>query len=62
MGDRMLPAPVAIDDKTEYVVNHIVHHQGRPRHYQYLVRWAGYDESEDMWLPESELSNVPEVL
>ena len=62
MGDRMLPAPVAIDDETEYIVNRIVRHQGRPRRYQYLVRWAGYDESEDMWLPESELGNAPEVL
>ena len=61
-GDRMLPAPVAIDDETEYVVDRIVRHRGRPRHYQYLVRWAGYDESEDMWLPESELGNAPEVL
>ena len=58
----MLLAPVAIDNKTEYVINHIVHHRGRPRHYQYLVRWAGYDKSEDMWLPESELGNAPEVL
>ena len=58
----MLPVLVAIDNKTEYIVNHIVWHRGRPRHYQYLVRWAGYDESEDMWLPESELGNAPEVL
>ena len=62
MGDRMLLALVAIDDKTEYVVDRIVRHRGRPRHYQYLVRWAGYNESEDMWLPESELGNAPEVL
>ena len=58
----MLPAPVAIDDKMEYIVDRIVRHRGRPRHYQYLVRWAGYDESKDMLLPESELGNAPEVL
>ena len=62
MGDRILPAPLAIDDKTEYIVNSIVRHCGRPRHYQYLVHWVGYDESEDKWLPESELGNKPEVL
>ena len=62
MGDKMLPALVAIDDEMEYVIDRIVCHRGRPRHYQYLVRWAGYDESEDIWLPESELSNAPEVL
>ena len=62
MGDRMLPAPVAIDHNTEYVVDRIARNRGRPRPYQYLVRWAGYDESGDMWLPESELGNAPEVL
>ena len=33
MGDRMLPAPLAINDKTEYIVDSIVRHCGRPRHY-----------------------------
>ena len=32
-GDRMLLAPVAIDDEMEYIVSNIVRHQGRPRHY-----------------------------
>ena len=32
-GDRMLPALLEVDDKTEYVVDSIVWHQGRPRHY-----------------------------
>ena len=32
MGDRMLPAPLAIDDKTECIVDSIVWHQGI-RHY-----------------------------
>ena len=58
----MLPAPVAINDEMEYIVDTIVHHRGRPRHYQYLVQWAGYDKSKDMWLPASELGNPPEVL
>ena len=62
MGDRMLPAPLEVDEETEYIIHSIVWHHGRPRHYHYLVHWAGYDESEDMWLPESELGNVPEVL
>ena len=40
----------------------IVWLHGRPRHYQHLVHWAGYNESKDMWLPEAELGNVPEVV
>ena len=62
MGDRMLPAPLAINDKMEYFIDSIVQHHSRPRHYQYLVRWVGYDKNEDMWLPESGLGNAPEVL
>ena len=33
MGDRMLPAPLAINDKTEYAIDRIVQHHGMPRHY-----------------------------
>ena len=32
-GDRMLPAPLEVDNKTKYVVNSIVRHCSRPRHY-----------------------------
>ena len=32
-GDRMLPVPLAVNDQTEYVVDSIVQHHGRPRHY-----------------------------
>ena len=32
-GDRMLPAPLAVDEKTECIVDSIVWHHGRPRHY-----------------------------
>ena len=58
----MIPAPLEVNDKTEYVIDKIVWHRSRPRHYSYLVCWAGYNESKDMWLPESELGNVPDVL
>ena len=62
MGDRMLPAAVEVNDEIEYILEKLVWHRGRPRHYLYLVLWAGYDESEDMWLPEAELGKAPKVL
>ena len=33
MGNRMLPAPLAINNKTEYIIDSIVWHHSRPRHY-----------------------------
>ena len=30
----------------------------RGRQHEYLARWAGHDNSEDMWLPESELHHA----
>ena len=48
MGDRMLPAPLEVNDKTENIVDSIVRHRGRPRHCLYLVHWTGYNESKDM--------------
>ena len=32
-GDRMLSAPLEVDNKTAYIVNSILWHQGRHRHY-----------------------------
>ena len=61
-GHRMLPALLEVSNNSEYVVDSIIQHQGRSRHYLYLVHRVGYDESEDMWLPESELGNAPDVL
>ena len=31
--DRMLLAPLEVDDETEYIIDSIILHQGRPRHY-----------------------------
>ena len=62
MGDRMLSVPLEVDNKTEHIVNKIEQHGGRPRYYYFLVCRAGYNDSKDMWLPEAEIGNEPEVL
>ena len=50
------------DEGPEYEVDRILAHRVRRSGNYYLVRWKGYDSSEDCWLAESELSNAPEVL
>jgi hypothetical protein len=48
------PLEVAARDRGEYIIDKIIDHSGTPsRKYSmdFLVRWLGYDESEDLWVP-----------
>jgi len=57
------PPPDLIDGKEEYEVEHVVDSRrfGRGCQVQYLVHWKGYPESDDQWIPWSDL-NAPELL
>ena len=57
-----VPEPIWVEDGPEYEVERILEHRARRSGVQYLIRWKGYDPSEDSWLPESDLRNAPEVL
>ena len=56
------PGPIIVDGEEEYEVDSILRHRGNGKRRQYLVRWKGYDASEDCWLKADELSNAPLVL
>ena len=52
------PTAIAAKDYEEDEVESILAHQGDPRRkgsLDFLVRWTGFDESEDLWLPWSSL-------
>ncbi len=51
-GARMVPAAVDLEDGEHFEVERILTHRETPRQREYLVRWAGYDASEDMFVPE----------
>ena len=59
--DEVDPEDIAFRDKDEYVVEAIVDHsgiKGRPRaSYDFKVRWQGYSEEWDQWLPYEELKD-----
>lgn len=51
----------AIDNET-FEIDKIINHRKVGRGYQFLVRWKGYDEKEDKWIPTSYFvdKNIPE--
>ena len=51
-GARMVPAVVDLEEGEHFEVERLLTHRDTPRHREFLVRWAGYDESEDLFIPE----------
>ena len=59
---RTDPLAIAARDNEEDEVEYVIAHTGDPKRksdMDFQVRWAGYDESEDSWLPWSEVRNIP---
>jgi hypothetical protein len=52
------PAPELIDGEEEYTVEKILdsQHFGRRRRLQYLVKWEGYPDSDNMWVDKEDVS------
>jgi hypothetical protein len=58
---RTNPEEIALRDRSEFEVECIVDHVVATNKLKmdFLVRWKGYDKSEDLWLPWAELRNNP---
>ena len=56
------PLPILRDGEEEWAVEGIQRHRRRGGCREYLVRYEGYDASEDQWLDEEDLSNAKDIL
>lgn len=54
--------PELVDGQEEYEVEEIIAHRGRTPRVQYLVRFRTYGPQDDLWLPEKNLINAPEIV
>ena len=56
------PAPIAVDGIEEYEIEKIIDKRRHHGKIQYLVRWLGYDSSEDSWIDHTDLAHAQELL
>ncbi|GJP50962.1 hypothetical protein CLOM_g10117 [Closterium sp. NIES-68] len=53
------PPPVLVQNEPEYEVEYVLAHRHRWNGIvELLIRWKGYDPSEDSWVPESDMGNA----
>jgi hypothetical protein len=57
------PPPDLVEGQEEYEIEAIISHRlHKNRETTYLIKWKGYNSSENSWIPESELTNAEEEL
>ena len=56
------PPPDLIEGEQEYEVEALLAHRKFRGRLQYLVKWKGYDNSENTWEPESNLTHMEDLL
>ncbi|GJP50730.1 hypothetical protein CLOM_g9899, partial [Closterium sp. NIES-68] len=53
------PPPVLVQNEPEYEIESVLAHRCRRNGtVELLIRWKGYDPSEDSWVPESDMGNA----
>jgi hypothetical protein len=50
------------EEDNEFEVEKVIAHRGDKHNREFLVKWLGYDESENTWEPENNLSNCKQLL
>ena len=61
--ERKAPEPLVFQDgHEEYEIEKILNHRKKRNRTQYLVKWKGYPDHENSWVPEKDLANAQETL
>jgi chromodomain-containing protein len=57
------PLPDLLEGEEEYKVEHIINHRhfSRARTLQYLIKWKGYPEADNMWEPADQV-HAPDLI
>jgi Chromo (CHRromatin Organisation MOdifier) domain len=56
------PNPILVNGSEEYEVESIVDSKYRYRHLHYLIKFRGWPDSDNEWLPADHLANTPDAI
>ena len=56
------PPPVTVGEEEEFEVSQVLDSGSVRGKLHYLVRWKGYSQSEDEWLPADRLENAKDAI
>ena len=52
---KLPPPPEIVGGEERYEVDEVLDSRMKGRRLQYLVRWRGYGQEENLWIPEEDL-------
>ena len=61
-GTVPLPPSIKVDGEEEYKVKKIFNSRIKHRKLQYLIKWLGYPDSDNKWIPKGHVAGSKELV